>query len=85
MEEEQLNGLALLHVHRDKEVPFDKIFHDFAKMKARRLKVAINLERNDYNPAESRSNEANEVRYLPILRFHLKDSSVLYRESALQS
>ena len=40
MEEEQLNGLALLHVHRDKEVP-DKIFNDFAKMKARRLKVAL--------------------------------------------
>ena len=41
MEEVQLNGLALLHVHRDKEVPYDMIFDNFVKMKARRLKLAL--------------------------------------------
>ena len=40
MKEERLNGLASTRVHSDKEVPSDKIFDDFAKMKARRLKVA---------------------------------------------
>ena len=40
---ERLNGLALMHVHRDKEVPSDKIFGDYryAEVKARRLKVAL--------------------------------------------
>ena len=41
MEEKQLNGLALLYVHRDEEAPSDKIIEDFAKMKALRLKVAL--------------------------------------------
>ena len=41
MKEERLNGLALLHVHCDKEVPSDKIIDDFAITKARRLKVAL--------------------------------------------
>ena len=41
MKEELQKGLALLHAHRDKKVPSDKVIDDFAKMKARRLEVAL--------------------------------------------
>ena len=41
MKEERLNSVASTRVHSDKEVPSDKIIDDFAKMKARRLKVAL--------------------------------------------
>ena len=41
LNEGRLNGLASTRVHSDKEVPSDEIIDDFAKMKARRLKVAI--------------------------------------------
>ena len=41
MKTERLNGLALLRMHRDKEMLCDKIIDDFAKMKARRQKVAL--------------------------------------------
>ena len=41
MKEERLYGLASPRVHSDKEVPSDKIMDDFAKMKVRRLKVAL--------------------------------------------
>ena len=44
MKEDRLNAvnsLASTRVHSDKEVPSDKIIDDFAKMKARRPKVAL--------------------------------------------
>ena len=41
MKEERPYGLASPRVHSDKEVPSDKIVDDFAKMKLRRLKVAL--------------------------------------------
>ena len=41
MKEERLNGLVSTRVESDKEVASDKIIDDFAKMKARRLKVAL--------------------------------------------
>ena len=45
MKEERLNSLAWTRVQSDKEVPSDKIIDDFAKMKARRLKVALNFRK----------------------------------------
>ena len=54
MEEEQLNGLALLYAHRDKEVPSDKIFEDCENESSATESSFIILKTNDYNPAKSR-------------------------------
>ena len=61
MKEERLNtvnSLASTRVHSDKQVPSDKII-DENESSATKSSFVI-LEKNDYNPAESRSNEPKE-------------------------
>ena len=82
MEEEQLNGLALLNVHRDKEVPSDKIIEDFCENESSATKSSfIILERSDYNLAESGLPGAISEKKLNSVRKNAKSakkSQILY-------
>lgn len=41
MGQDRLSGLALLHVHRQIDIPTDKIIEKFSKMKKRTLEFSI--------------------------------------------
>ena len=61
MKEERLNSLAWTRVHSHKEEPSDKIYWRLCENESSATKSSFVIsEKNDYNPAESRSNEPKE-------------------------